>query len=556
MTVFTKAFLIFVTIHNSFAMKKNLLFILLLFWNILLGFSQIVVDYPYVENASTEHLMINRLEITDSLTVLHCDAYHLPNYWVMIPSQACLRGESGKIYKLIRSQGFELDKEVYMPESGTVTFSLYFEPLDKTEPSFDFMEDLNKINENSLLGIRPVRPESDASVRCILKGEVIDRPLSNRLKLTRSGEDLRLKGIYIPIKNGTFAYELNCDDNEVWELSFVDEYMRGSWRPVSFFSENGIISMKLYPQDRYEENKVEGGNLNQELNNLDNRKKTLFWDEQEKLYKEMEQLGENQYGPTARHLFGLLETAESAVRDSLYRELNQLQQSGEIYSAEGKIIWNKMRETGQKEKEWELEYIKNNVSLTGYFRLLQNMTWIERNPLGPAPYVELFNQVYQKEYPEHPYTMELQQKISTFTSIKKGGKYIDFTAPDFDGNSVTLSDRIKGKVALIDLWASWCGPCRRLSKSMIPVYEEYKDKGFTVIGVAREEKLSNGINAAEKDGYPWLNLVDLQDENKIWEKYGVGNAGGSTFLVDRDGTILAVHPTAEEVRKILDSLLK
>lgn len=56
---------------------------------------------------------------------------------------------------------------------------------------------------------------------------------------------------------------------------------------------------------------------------------------------------------------------------------------------------------------------------------------------------------------------------------------------------------LKEKVAMIDLWVSWFDPCRRKSQSMIPVYEAYKDKGFTIVGVAREENLTAGMNAAK-----------------------------------------------------------
>lgn len=86
---------------------------------------------------------------------------------------------------------------------------------------------------------------------------------------------------------------------------------------------------------------------------------------------------------------------------------------------------------------------------------------------------------------------------------------------------------------------------------MMPIYEKYKDRGFTVVGVAREDKRKNMERALAQDGYPWLNLLELRDENKIWRKYGIEGSGGTTVLVDRDGTILAVHPTAEEVEEIL-----
>ena len=140
--------------------------------------------------------------------------------------------------------------------------------------------------------------------------------------------------------------------------------------------------------------------------------------------------------------------------------------------------------------------------------------------------------------------------------IKVGGRYIDFTAPDLNGTKHTLSHEISGKIALIDLWASWCGPCRRTSKSMIPIYNAYKERGFTIVGVARENKREEMQQAIAKDGYPWLNLLELSDENNIWSKYGVNYAGGITVLVDCDGTILAIKPTADEVERILKEKLQ
>ena len=93
---------------------------------------------------------------------------------------------------------------------------------------------------------------------------------------------------------------------------------------------------------------------------------------------------------------------------------------------------------------------------------------------------------------------------------------------------MTLSSLAKGKVTLLDLWVSWCGPCRVNSKQIIPLYEAYKDKGFTVVGVAREENNTEDMEKAiAKDGYPWINLVELNDKNQIWTKYRISNAAAA-----------------------------
>ena len=87
---------------------------------------------------------------------------------------------------------------------------------------------------------------------------------------------------------------------------------------------------------------------------------------------------------------------------------------------------------------------------------------------------------------------------------------------------------------------------------MIPIYDYYKDKGFTIIGVAREYSDSKAmVNAINKYGFKWVNLLELNDENNIWRRYKIPSGAGGTFLLNRNGEIISINPTAEEVRKIL-----
>ncbi len=91
---------------------------------------------------------------------------------------------------------------------------------------------------------------------------------------------------------------------------------------------------------------------------------------------------------------------------------------------------------------------------------------------------------------------------------------------------------------------------------MVPLYDEYKDKGFTIIGVAGEFKNTDRlVKFLKKEKWEWTNLVELDRKNKIWQKYGVDGGGGGIFLIDENGLILAKDPTATEVRKELESRL-
>ena len=100
-----------------------------------------IIDYPVIDNKNTTMMELHRVELTDTATILHVEMYNRPNYWVRISSGACLEGlTSGKKYKLLGSTDFELDKEVYMPESGNSPATLLFEPVDPNEEAVSFIE--------------------------------------------------------------------------------------------------------------------------------------------------------------------------------------------------------------------------------------------------------------------------------------------------------------------------------------------------------------------------------------------------------------------------------
>ncbi len=517
-----------------------------------------IISGHQIEMIQNTYRLIHKIELNDEHTVVYGNVYHYPNYWCKMSSQIILQGESGKKYKLIRLEGMELDKEVYMPDSGTMPFVIYFEPLDDNELKLEMIDEGKEKDEQLICRINLLDTTSKSPIQCLIKGEVFDRPYSNRLKIVKNMGDFRIEGEYIPILGGKFEYLLNVDYEEAYTIAFVDEINSSSYIPVVFFTTNGTVDMKLYPQDRSMENTIEGGVLNEISTGLTQQKINQYKDEWELLNSEWDELYEKDEvnSPEAKEIYDKLSENNESIVDSLYRELDRLRKTNDIYAPQAKILKEKGDEISKKQNIWELQYFKEHVSVVGFYMLIRNLMHISYNPLGAEPYIELYNQVYKNKYAGHPYVEKIEAMILALTSIQKGGKYIDFTAPDFEGNLVTLSAFISGKVALIDLWASWCGPCRRASTSMIPIYDEFKDRGFTVLAVARERKLSDGLHAYQKDGYPWTCLIDLNDKNGIWEKYGIGNSGGATFLVDKEGTILAIQPTAHEVRQILNDLLK
>lgn len=140
--------------------------------------------------------------------------------------------------------------------------------------------------------------------------------------------------------------------------------------------------------------------------------------------------------------------------------------------------------------------------------------------------------------------------------IKVGQPAPEISLPGPDGKVRSLSS-LKGKVVLLDFWASWCGPCRRANPHVVEVYNKYKDKGFDVFSVSldKPDGKEKWVDAIKKDGLVWDNHVsDLQFWNsKPAAIYGVKGIP-KTFLIGRDGKIVAIDPRTtleQELLKVL-----
>ncbi len=142
----------------------------------------------------------------------------------------------------------------------------------------------------------------------------------------------------------------------------------------------------------------------------------------------------------------------------------------------------------------------------------------------------------------------------TSAQVKKGKPAPEISLKDISGQTVSLSS-FKGKVVLIDFWASWCMPCRKNNPKLVALYEKFKGEGFEILGVSIDKDNADWKTAIEKDKLTWTQVVD----NAGWNAqstidYGIEGIPAS-FLVDQEGIIRGVDLDGKELEGMIKKLL-
>ncbi len=170
------------------------------------------------------------------------------------------------------------------------------------------------------------------------------------------------------------------------------------------------------------------------------------------------------------------------------------------------------------------------------------------------PELEEISSVMDTSLNRSQYLAALKKRVEILKSVEVGQMAPDFTMNDTTGKPITLSS-LKGKILLVDFWASWCGPCRGENPNVVKAYQAYNKKGFDILGCSFDKSHEKWLAAIAEDHLTWTHVSDLKYwGNSAGKLYGVKSIPANVLL-DKDQKIIGRNLRGEDLMKKLEEVL-
>lgn len=185
--------------------------------------------------------------------------------------------------------------------------------------------------------------------------------------------------------------------------------------------------------------------------------------------------------------------------------------------------------------------------------------------LRPEQYLDVYKALDKgltEKYPNnkdiksfHAMVQQTEMMVAKTEAIKVGAEAPELILPTKDNKDLALSS-LRGKIVLIDFWASWCAPCRKELPNVKRAYEKYKNKGFEILGVSLDKDRDAWLEAIDKEGLKWPQVSDLKFwQSEACQTYAVQSIP-YTVLVDKEGKIIATDLRGADLDKKLAEIFK
>lgn len=251
------------------------------------------------------------------------------------------------------------------------------------------------------------------------------------------------------------------------------------------------------------------------------------------------------------------------------RLYNQLQAANPTDSNAIKPIMAQLDSISAIQRTFAVERIEKDTASPVSWMLLRELIPASGLLGFDSTDLRYFQQVYNGMKAKYPYSeypdyidMDIQGIKEQYAQMSGGnsagelGVAPEINLNDYNSKPIALSS-LRGKVVLVDFWASWCKPCRMENPNVVATYEKYKDKGFTVYSVSLDENRDAWMQAITADNLSWPNHVsDLKGwQSEAAAAYGV-NSIPATFLLDKEGNIIAQNLRGGQLEQKLQEILK
>lgn len=166
---------------------------------------------------------------------------------------------------------------------------------------------------------------------------------------------------------------------------------------------------------------------------------------------------------------------------------------------------------------------------------------------------------WKKKQPDHPWLKQLcKESDPSNLPVLVGDVFPNLKLPMLTKDTLSLKDQLGKKLTIIDLWASWCAPCRKENREiLVPIWDKYHDQGLQIVAYALESDESAWRSATEHDGaYRWFHASDLQGDDAAFLKKIRVRTIPANFILDGKGVVMAKNVHGKDLMDLVKSYMK